>query len=205
MSDHCCSVQVSEENNDSLKKILWVVFGINATMFFVEMTVGYLHQSTSLMADSLDMLSDAFVYGASIIVIAKSNQIKAQVSLVKGIVMTFMALYVFYELFMRIFSPVTLDGHVITSVGMLALVANAVCFWLLSRYKSGDINVRSAWVCSRNDMTANVGVVIAGILVLYFGSHWPDFIIGFSIAVLVLVSSFRVISDSIKELRRVGS
>jgi len=201
MSDHCCSVQSSVEHNHALKKVLWAVFAINAVMFLLEIIVGYLYHSTALMADSLDMLSDAFVYGISIFVIAKSGSVKAKVSLIKGILMTTMAFYVIYELITKISNPIVPEGQIIAGVGMLAFVANAVCLWLLFRHKDGDINIRSAWVCSRNDMTANVGVIVAGVLELYSGSQWPDYIIGVSVALLVLVSSFRVITDSLRELR----
>jgi cation diffusion facilitator family transporter len=201
MSDHCCSVQSSVEHNHALKKVLWAVFAINAVMFLLEIIVGYLYHSTALMADSLDMFSDAFVYGISIFVIAKSGSVKAKVSLIKGILMTTMAFYVIYELITKISNPIVPEGQIIAGVGMLAFVANAVCLWLLFRHKDGDINIRSAWVCSRNDMTANVGVIVAGVLVLYSGSQWPDYIIGVSVALLVLVSSFRVITDSLRELR----
>lgn len=201
MSDHCCAVEDLAEHNHTLKKVLWFVFTLNLMMFLVELVAGYFYHSTALMADSLDMLSDACVYGVSILVVAKSNHIKARVSLVKGVAMTLMALFVVYELVMRILNPVVLDGHVISLVGTLALLVNGLCLWLLFKYKQGDINVRSAWVCSRNDMTANAGVIIAGLLVFFTGSQWPDYVIGAGIAILVLFSSFKVITDSFKELK----
>lgn len=201
MSDQCCSVEMPSRENHVLKKVLWLVFAINLAMFLVEIIAGYLYQSTALMADSLDMLSDASIYGVSIFVLAKSSRVKAQVSLMKGFVMTVMALYVAYELVGRFLNPVVPDGQVITVIGFIALIANAVSFWLLSRHRNGDINIRSAWVCSRNDMTANIGVITAGVLVLYSGSNWPDLLIGAAIALLVLVSSFKVITDSIKEIK----
>lgn len=200
MSDSCCAVPVQKELNKELKIVLWVVFAINAIMFLVEMIFGYLYQSTALMADSLDMLSDAFVYGLSILVVLKDTKAKAKVSFVKGVIMTAMALYVVYELVVRVLNPVATDGQVISLVGIVALLANATCFWLLYKHKSGDINMRSAWVCSRNDVVANVGVVLAGVFVLYSGSNVPDLVIGALIAMLVLITSFKVIVDSVKEL-----
>ena len=201
MSDHCCSVETPEGHEGSaLKKVLWVVFGINLTMFLIEIVSGYTYESSALMADSLDMLSDAFVYGVSILVIKKSGLVKARVALVKGFVMTIMALYVAYELLLRILHPAVSDGQVITVVGLLALTANAVCFRLLSRHRTDDINVRSAWICSRNDMTANVGVILAGGLILYTGQNWPDYMIGGLIALFVLISSFKVITSSMREM-----
>jgi cation diffusion facilitator family transporter len=201
MSDQCCSVEVTDEHNHELKRILWTVFAINITMFLVEIVAGHIYQSTALMADSLDMLSDAFVYGVSILVVAKSAYIKAKVSVMKGVLMSLMALYVIYELITKILNPVVSNGQAITVVGLLALVANAACFWLLFKHKGGDINIRSAWVCSRNDMTMNAGVIVAGVSVVYFGSQWPDYIIGASIALLILVSSVKIIIDSVKEMK----
>lgn len=200
MSDSCCSISPEAKLNQELKKVLWLVFVINLAMFLIEIVAGYIYQSTALMADSLDMLGDSFVYGVSILVVSSSVRAKARVSLLKGFVMTAMALYVVYELVMRIFTPVAPDGQVISLVGVIALFANAVCFWLLYRHKSSDINMRSAWVCSRNDIVANLGVIVAGVLVIYSGSHWPDLIIGALIATLVLVTSFKVIIDATKEL-----
>ena len=202
MSEKCCSVISSSTDNPRLKRILWFVFILNFGMFFLELTLGYLYKSTALMADSLDMLSDAFVYGVSILVLMRCGHVKAKVSLIKGVVMTVMALYVAYELFSRTLNPTEPDGQIIASIGILALVVNAICFWLLSKYKEGDINLRSAWICSRNDMLANLGVIAAGLLVLYSGNQWPDFVIGAVIAALVLISSFRVMTDSMKELKQ---
>jgi cation diffusion facilitator family transporter len=201
MSDQCCAVEVTDSGNPVLKKILWTVFAINIAMFLIEIVAGHIYQSTALMADSLDMLSDAFIYGVSILVVAKSNYVKAKVSLMKGVLMSLMALYVIYELITKILNPVVSNGQIITVVGLLALLANAACFWLLFKHRGGDINVRSAWVCSRNDMTMNAGVIVAGVAVMYFGSQWPDLIIGASIALLILVSSVRIIIDSRKEMK----
>lgn len=204
MSDHCCSIAPPPENG-ALKRVLWLVFLINLTLFLVELVAGWRYQSTALLADSLDMFSDAFIYGVSLLVLTKSARVKAHVSLVKGVIMTVLALYVVYELVMRVLQPTLPDGQVVTLVGFLALIGNAVCFWLLFRHRSGDINIQSAWVCSRNDMTANVGVIIAGALVVYTGDSWPDVVIGGLIAVLVLGASFKVITDSLRELRITSS
>jgi Co/Zn/Cd efflux system component len=106
MSDHCCSIQAPSEDEPTLKKVLWIVFAINAGMFLIEFISGRLYHSAALMADSLDMLSDAIVYGVSILVLAKNNQIKAKVSLFKGVLMLGMALYVVYELVTKFFQPV---------------------------------------------------------------------------------------------------
>lgn len=202
MSDHCCQVTVTKETSRTLRRVLWAVLGINAVMFLVEMIAGYLYGSAALMADSLDMLGDAFVYGVSILVLVKSDRAKAQVSLLKGVVMTALALYVIFELVLKLSSPGVLDGQVITIIGFIALLANGVCFWLLSRYRQGDINMRSAWVCSRNDMVANGGVIVAGALVLFLGSPWPDIVVGALIAGLILTSSVKVIADAVKELKQ---
>lgn len=201
MSENCCDVNITKKANKALKTVLWLVFAINIIMFLVEITAGYIYHSSALMADSLDMLADAFVYGVSILVLSKSDKIKAQVSLVKGFVMTLLALYVVYELIVRILYPTLPDGQAITIVGIIALTANAVSFSLLNKYKDGDINMRSSWVCSRNDMLANTGVILAGISVVYLGSSWPDYVIGALIAGFVTITSVSVIIDSFKAFK----
>ena len=202
MSDNCCAIDTEKPLVRGMKKVLWIVFGINAVMFVVEFTLGYHKGSTALMADSLDMLGDAFVYGVSLAVVTKSNRAKARVSLLKGVVMTILALFVVYELILKVLDPVVINGQVVSAIGVLALLANGTCLWLLARHRLADINMRSAWVCSRNDMAANIGVIIAGLLVVYGGSSWPDVAIGGLIAVLVLVSSVRVMLDSRQAMRQ---
>ncbi len=194
----CCKTDFSKETITRLKWVLYTVFFINLIMFFVEFISGIVVDSNALIADSLDMFGDAFVYGLSLFVLSKSHKTQAKASLIKGIIMLLFGLYVFWEAFYKIINPVIPLAQTITLLGFLALVANIICFFLLTKNKNENINIKSAWVCSRNDIYGNIGVIIAGILVGYFNSMWPDIIVGIGIAGLAVYFSIGVIKESLK-------
>lgn len=200
MSKACCEIAekpVDNTQNDTLRKIFWIVLIINFGMFLVEAIFGLKSHSNALLADSLDMLGDAFVYGLSLVVLSKSHITKAKASLVKGLSMTLLGFVVLGQVIYKIVNPVVPVAETITIISSIALVANLFCLFLLTRYKKTDLNTKSAWTCSRNDVIGNVGVMIAGVLVGYFNSMWPDIIIGFIIAIYVLYSSIDVIRESL--------
>ena len=202
MSEHCCpadEVNLNSSQNKTLKKVFWVVLLINLGMFFAEFFFGLISHSNALVADSLDMLGDTFVYAVSLLVIAKGHYTKANASLAKGGIMALLGLFVIGEALYKIANPLVPSAGVITAIGILALMANAICFWLLSRHKDTDLNVKSAWICSRNDVLGNVSVIGAGLLVGYLGSMWPDIIVGLGIASIILYSSIGIIKEAYKE------
>lgn len=201
MSKDCCEVDnidLEKEKNKTLTRVFWIVLVINFVMFLVEFIAGLLSHSSALIADSLDMLGDTFVYGISLLVITKSHVAKARASLVKGVVMTALGLYVVAEAVYKIANPVLPIAETISIIGVIALIANAICFMLLLKHKHSDLNTKSAWICSRNDVMANVSVIIAGLLVGYLGSTWPDIIVGLAIATVVLHSSIGIIKESLQ-------
>ncbi|MEK7106636.1 MAG: cation transporter, partial [Patescibacteria group bacterium] len=157
--------------------------------------------SSALLADSADMASDAFVYGVSLWVLAENHHVKAQVSLVKGILMGVLGLFVLGEAVYKTLVPSLPEAGLIYILGLIALVANVITMFLLFRFRNGDINVKSAWLCSRNDVFGNAAVIAGGFLVLYFGSMWPDIIVGVGIALIVLWSSIGIVRDSIPHIR----
>ena len=196
----CCEVKnvdFNDKKNSRLKKVFWFVLSINFIMFLVEFWQGYVSHSNALLSDSLDMLGDAVVYGISLYVIAMSAKVKANISLWKGFVMGALGLWVAVEAIGKIFYPVVPIGETITLIGLLALVANAVCFWALIRYRNNDLNVKSAWICSRNDIVANLGVIMAGLLVIRLNSVWPDIAVGLAISFMVIYSSAQIIKESL--------
>lgn len=194
----CCEEDIctTDKVDDRLKRVFIIVFVINLVMFGVEMTYGILARSNALIADSLDMLGDTFVYGITLYVLNKGQSARTKASLLKGIVMLLLGLYVVYETVHKIFNPFVPVGEIISIIGLVALVANLVCFLLLLKYKGGDLNVKSAWICSRNDVIGNFSVIVAGLLVVTFNSMWPDIIVGLGIALLVLQSSWQVIIET---------
>ena len=181
MSD-CCDDKIADFHNDHRhRKILWILLLINAVMFLVELVAGLLVHSTSLLADSADMFADAFVYGVSLVVVGKSTYDKARVSLFKGIIMSLLGLVALTEAVSKILSGTQPDHEVMGVIGFLALIANFTCAFLLLKHKDDDINMKSTWICSRNDVIANVGILVAAGLVYLTQSNLPDAIIGSAI------------------------
>jgi len=200
-TDDCCAIDLNNADGKTLKKVLFLVLFINFGMFLIEVIGGFMAHSNALLADSLDMLGDAFVYGISIAVLYKHPSVRAKGSLVKGIMMLLLGLFVVGENIFKIINPIIPIAETITVIGLLALFANAASFALLFRHKAKDLNIRSAWICSRNDVIANIGVIIAGILVARFNSMWPDVTVGLIIAFIVIQSSLRIIKESLEHNR----
>ena len=198
MSDGC---EIEEElARGSKRKILWLVLVINLIMFFVEGIAGWLAQSNALMADALDMLGDAAIYGFSLFVIQHDPVWRTRAAILKGIIMSIFALGILGSAIYRITHQVLPDASTMGIVGGLALAVNLFCAYLLLRFKDDDINMRSAWLCSRNDVLANLGVLAAAGGVAWTGSHWPDLAVGVVIAGLILQSSFGIFKDARLEL-----
>jgi len=179
---------------------LRIVFGINTAMFVVELVTGTLAGSVSLVADSLDMLGDALAYGLSLYVVRRSAHWKARSALVKGAIMAAFGLATLGQAAYKVRFPNPPSFEAMGLMGLVALAANAVCLGLLWRHRSDDINMDSVWICSRNDIVANVSVLIAAGCVWFWRAAWPDITIGAALAVFVLRSAFRVVGRARSEL-----
>ena len=201
-NDKACEIEALRNRQSStLKKVL----GINAAMFIVELTVGLIGGSVSLVADSLDMLGDALVYGFSIYVVARGTRMKANAALFKGGIMAVFGLFVLGQAAYKIVFPQVPAFEAIGAIGLLALAANGICFVLLWRHRADDINMSSVWLCSRNDIIANVSVLFAAAGVWLTDSGWPDILVGVALAALFLRSALFVLRGAITELRAVNS
>lgn len=198
----CCEDKSCEITNlvNKHRRILQIVLVINALMFVVEGIAGTLAHSTSLMADALDMFGDALVYGLSIYVITEDSRKQAQASMVKGLFMLFFAVVVLSEAVYKILNPIIPDASTIGIIGAIALMANLICFFMLYSHREDNLNMSSTWLCSRNDLIANVGVLFAGYLTYTLASRWPDIIVGVLIAGLFLKSAIYVISQAKLEI-----
>jgi len=196
-SDKACEIDALRGRQSSMLKI---VLGINASMFVVELAAGLLGHSVSLVADSLDMLGDALVYGFSLYVVARSTSIKARAALLKGLIMAAFGFFVLGQAIYRIVYPQLPVFETIGSIGLLALTANGICFYLLWRHRADDINMSSVWLCSRNDIIANISVLFAAAGVWLTHSGWPDILVGLALAALFLRSAIHVLRESIKAL-----
>lgn len=196
--DKGCEVAALRENH---ARVLWIVLFINAAMFLVEGTAGILAHSTALLADALDMLGDALVYGFSLFVLARSARWQASAALSKGIFMLIFGVAVLGEAVYKAFHPVMPVAEAMGMVGSLALAANLVCFSLLYRHRADNLNMSSTWLCSRNDLIANVAVLVAAAGSFLLVSRWPDILVGGLIASLFLGSALGVLRQSVRALR----
>jgi cation diffusion facilitator family transporter len=196
--DSACVVgQLQARQSRTLK---WVL-AINGVMFGVEFSAGLAAGSVALMADSLDMLGDALVYALSLYAVRRGTRWKVGAALVKGLVMAAFGVFVLAQLAYRIGHAVPPETGLMGGIGALALAANLVCLRLLTRHRNEDINMRSVWLCSRNDIIANVAVLVAAGLVLVTQQAWPDWLVGLGIAALFLHSAWRVLGQAMGQLR----
>jgi cation diffusion facilitator family transporter len=205
--DDCCAAKTGElvGLRAEHKKTLVLVLVINAALFVVEAIAGILANSTALLADSLDMFGDAVVYGFSLYVLGRSTEWKAKAALAKGAIMALFGLGVLFEVIHKILSGVVPIAETMGVIGTLVLIGNGICFLLLFRHRSDDLNMRSTWLCSRNDIIANLAVLVAAGGVAIFDTAWPDILVGAAIAALFLKSALTVLSESFSELRSLRS
>jgi Co/Zn/Cd efflux system component len=191
--DECCEVR---EIPREQRRTLQIVLLINAVMFLTESVAGVLAHSTALFADSLDMLGDAIVYGFSLYVIGRGTAWQARAALLKGLIMAAFGIGLLVQVAFKITSGVTPTVEVMGVVGTLAFAANLGCLALLWRRRGDDINMRSAWICSRNDVIGNAAVLVAAGAVAVTGSPWPDIVIGLLVASVFGRSAVQVVRDA---------
>ncbi len=178
------------------KRILWLVIAINATMFAVEMSAGKLAGSQALQADALDFLGDSLTYGLSLAVIGMSLKVRSTAALLKGVSLLLMGLWVFGSTVYQVFVLGVPKAEIMGMIGFLALAANLASVLLLMKYKDGDANVRSVWLCSRNDAISNVAVMLASVAVWYSASAWPDILVALIMAGLFLRSAQLILKQA---------
>lgn len=187
--------------SDDYRRRLWAVIAINAAMFLVEMTAGQLAQSQALKADALDFFGDSLTYGISLAVIGASVRVRSTAALAKGISLLLMGAGVFGSTVYRVFVLGVPQAEVMGVIGFLALAANVASVLLLVRYKDGDANVRSVWLCSRNDAIGNVAVMAAALGVWGTATAWPDLIVAGIMATLFLTSATQILGQGLREWR----
>lgn len=172
---------------------LWVVLGINATMFVVELVAGLLAQSSGLIADSLDMLADAAVYGIALAAVGGSLAAQRRSARISGLLQLALACLVLVDVVRRAVAGSEPVSGAMMAVGLLALAANLTSLALLSRHRRGGVHLRASWIFSTNDVIANLGVILAGVVVSLTGSAWPDLVIGTLVALLVASGGWRIL------------
>jgi Co/Zn/Cd efflux system component len=194
----CCSagVPVFDGMDVTYKRVLWTVIGINGAMFLTETVAGSLAGSQALKADALDFLADTVTYGLSLAVIGASLRTRATAALFKGLSLSLMAFWVFGSTIYQTLVLGVPSAEVMGLVGFLALAANLASVGLLAPYKDGDANVRSVWLCSRNDAIGNVVVMAAAVGVWGTSSAWPDLAVAALMAGIFLTSSVQILRQA---------
>ena len=205
MSAHCGHPHNNSNNNSNsprYRKILWAALIINLAMFGIEIGAGFKSGSTSLLADAIDFFGDAANYGVSLAVLSATVVMRAKAAMLKGACMLGFGLFVLLRA-AWVFSQGTVpEPFTMGSIGLLALIANVAVAAMLYAYREGDANMRSVWLCSRNDAIGNIAVVLASFGVLGTASAWPDLLVACGMAVLALVGGWSVIAQASKEIKR---
>jgi Co/Zn/Cd efflux system component len=205
MAASCCSHEHChapdpQRGNEGFRRILWVVLAINASMFAVEVIAGLAAGSASLQADALDFLGDAANYAISIFVVGMALRYRALAALFKGTTMAAFGFWVVGVASWHAWHETLPQAFMMGGVGVAALLANTASFGLLWAYRSGDANMRSAWICTRNDVLGNLAVLLAALGVFGTGTGWPDAIVAVTMAVLALQGAVVVLIQSLAEL-----
>ncbi len=202
----CCGSDVKFDGlSEDYKKRLWVVISLNAIMFVVEISAGQIAKSQALQADALDFLGDTLTYGISLAVIGASIQMRTNAALFKGAMLFIMGLWVFGSTLYRAVYMDIPEAELMGIIGFLALMTNLTSVIILMNYKDGDANVRSVWLCSRNDAIGNIAVLIAALSVWGTASAWPDLIVAAIMSILFLSSSFQIVYQALRERRECTS
>ncbi|BDG05694.1 cation transporter [Anaeromyxobacter oryzae] len=174
-------------------RTLRVLLAINAAMFIVELVAGWLAQSSGLIADSLDMLADATVYGLSLWAVGKAAAAKVRAAHVSGMFQGVLAVGVLADVFRRVVAGSAPEAPAMVGISLIALAANVSCLVLISRHRHGGAHMRASWIFSTNDVLANFGVIVAGALVAWTGSRIPDLVVGAAVGLLVLAGAVRIL------------
>jgi Co/Zn/Cd efflux system component len=203
MSAHCCGHDHGHGNGSNApayRRILWIALAVNVAMFAVEIGAGLSAKSASLLADSLDFLGDAANYGLALFVLGMALQWRARAALVKAASMGLFGLWVAGTTIQHALAGTVPEAPVMGAVGALALAANLGVAVLLYRWREGDSNMRSVWICTRNDAIGNLAVLAAAVGVFGSGTGWPDYIVAAIMSGLALVGSFQVTRHALQEL-----
>jgi cation diffusion facilitator family transporter len=193
MADCGCELEVKEGIQS---RLLAVLLAINASMFLVEVVIGLLAQSTALIADSLDMLADAAVYGIALMAVGRSVRFKIQAAFSSGIFQLLLALAVAGDVVRRFLYGSEPESPFMIGIGLLALSANLSCLAILQKHRHGEVHIRASWVFTKNDALANLGTVVGGIFVSLTKSALPDLVLGLIICIIVIRGGIDIIRDA---------
>ncbi len=200
----CCDISPNEPHplQEKHRRVLLWVLCVNVFMFFLEFIAGLRADSSALLADSLDMLGDALTYSISLYALARSALWQSGAALLKGLIQAAFGLGVLVQVFFKLLHGSMPTDAIMAGVGLLALAVNAFCLYLLTPHRDDNLNMQSVWLCSRNDVIGNAGVLLAAAGVHFTGTAFPDIIVGAMISALFLRTAFFVIGRSVAEMRK---
>lgn len=198
----CCGCHETAARLASQRRVLWIVLAINAVVFIAEFGAGWWAGSVAVQADSLDSLGDASVYAVSLLVLRRSERDRAWAAAFKGVIQLLFGLAVLAEAAHQLLAvSVAPLAPIMAIAAGSALLANLACFALLMRHRSDGLNMRSVWLCSRNDVIGNAGTLVVAGIVALTGSRWPDILFGIALALLFLHTSWQVLRGAFQVLR----
>lgn len=204
MSTHCCDHDTPDTHTISdlprYRRILWIALVVNAAMFLVELAAGFNSGSLSLLADAIDFAGDSMNYGVSIAVLAAGLTLRSRAAMLKAVSMMGFGLFVLSNALWNMVFGTVPDAQTMGLVGTLALIANLSVAWMLYAFREGDANMRSVWLCTRNDAIANLAVLAAALGVFGTGSAWPDLFVAIIMSSLALHGGWSVLRQARGEL-----
>jgi cation diffusion facilitator family transporter len=200
MSDHCCAVPAAPNADPAWRRALWIALTVNAAMFVAELLASWSAGSVALLADSIDFFGDAANYALSLVVLGMAPAVRSRAAIVKALCMGGFGVAVLAQAAWKLRSGTPPEAATMGAVGLAALAANLGVAWLLWRFRGGDANMRSAWICSRNDALGNLAVLLAALGVFGTGSAWPDLLVAAAMALLALSGAAAVLRQARDEL-----
>ena len=204
MSASCCSTPAAPSIDPRYRKALWIALALNVAMFGVELGASWLSGSLSLLADSIDFFGDAANYGLSLAVLAMAATVRSRAALFKAACMGGFGVFVVASALWNLRNGAPPQAATMGIVGFVALLVNAGVAWMLYRFREGDANMRSVWLCSRNDALGNLAVMLAALGVFGTGSAWPDLLVAGLMGALALTGAWSVLRQARSELRGSG-
>jgi len=201
MSVSCCANNPDPTNSPRWRRALWIALAVNSVMFLIEIGAGLAGDSRALQADALDFLGDAANYAISLGVVGMVLTWRARAAMLKGATILAFGLYVLFSAVWAALDNPAPKPEVMGAVGLLALLANGGVALMLYRFRNGDANMRSVWICSRNDAIGNVAVLAAALGVFGTGTAWPDLIVAAIMALLAVSGGVQIVGQAIGELR----
>lgn len=200
MSAHCCSTPSAQPGNTGYRRVLWIALLVNAAMFLVEIAAGAFAGSAALLADALDFFGDAANYGASLVALSLVPVWRSRVALIKGCTMGIFGILVLGKAGWNAITGAAPEPLTMGTVAILALTANVGVAVILYRFRSGDANMRSVWLCSRNDAIGNVAVMLAALGVFGLGNAWPDLAVAAILGALAVSSAISIVRHALREI-----